>query len=561
MRIVLMVIVLAMLNGLAGGVANAQEGTQGRKSPFRDELLTGENYAKIQNGMTAAEVKEILGPARSSSSSGGSHDTSMTWRPRNDTKHHVEVHFKDGKVVSKATNMDFAAMAAKAMEKGLKGNFEMLHPGMSEQEVTAIMGQPTKTDRASAGRSGFTWLAGEKFAFVVFQDGKATEMDCSEMPPRNREITQANYQRIHLGMTLGEVQGVFGEAEEKQEDSGSERYTWREGKKTLMVVMRGGKMTAKTSTVKNTPLVQFEKTEEDRFGAALANLSSMNKDQQLKALEFLRNEPFDPAKAEEVSKALNRPLVSKDAAVAKDAAHTALKWATQENSAHFLRIIERPVGKSVGDKNREGIPQALEILAKIREPAAVPHMCRLLRDFFLRDDAANSLRKMGPELAEKELQKYVNDQNPDTRKGAGEVLEEFQDGGGFRMKTALGELKSPSQNLRSLAAQQIGRMYVHPKRKQEVARALEPLLKDSDANVAMFAAKALARWGGVENEAALIAALSAKSPEVRLEAAGALREMGTSKSLGELEKLSEDTDKRVALAAKEAVIGIKTRKG
>src|SRR4051794_5993532 len=68
------------------------------------DLLTAENYAKIQPGMTKEQAREILGPWRSSVTAAGSTDVTLGWRPRGDSKHRVEVHFHDGKVVSKSTN-------------------------------------------------------------------------------------------------------------------------------------------------------------------------------------------------------------------------------------------------------------------------------------------------------------------------------------------------------------------------------------------------------------------------------------------------------------------------
>jgi outer membrane protein assembly factor BamE (lipoprotein component of BamABCDE complex) len=63
-----------------------------------EELLTTENYAKIEKGMTKEEVKEILGAWKSSATSGK--DTTLTWRRKDDGSQRIEVHFKDGKVLS-----------------------------------------------------------------------------------------------------------------------------------------------------------------------------------------------------------------------------------------------------------------------------------------------------------------------------------------------------------------------------------------------------------------------------------------------------------------------------
>src|SRR5947207_805392 len=86
-------------------------------SPFKDELLTSENYAKIENGMTKDQVKEILGPWRSAMSSGSTHDSTLSWKPSGDSKHHIDVQFKEGIVVGKSTNIDFAGQAVAAAKQ------------------------------------------------------------------------------------------------------------------------------------------------------------------------------------------------------------------------------------------------------------------------------------------------------------------------------------------------------------------------------------------------------------------------------------------------------------
>jgi hypothetical protein len=425
----------------------------------KEDRLTADNYGKIQNGMTTAEVKEILGPPQLTVTSGSNHDSSMEWRTKTPPVHKIEVRFREGAVVSKSTSIDFAAQAAKAALAQLKPNFEKLSLGMTEQEVQA------QVDRASAGRSGMTWLLDQKFAYVIFQDGKAIELDCSEVVAPNRDISPANYRRIHVGMELAGVEAILGPAAEKNDQSGSDRYTWHQGKVTLAVVVRNGKVTAKTSSIKDVPLVHFEKTADDRFDAALANLTSADAAKHLRAVEFFDGAPLDPARADEVARLLVRSLASKDARITRAAEQALRKWATKESVDYFLKIIDHPLLERNGrEKNMGQIALALDILARLKEPAAVPGMVRMLKHFFNRSDAIEALKRMGPELAEKELLKYVNDPIGPVRQSVEEILQEFRDGGP-RLPTYLRDLKSPSWELRLGAVQEIGKMYVHPRRR------------------------------------------------------------------------------------------------
>jgi HEAT repeat protein len=185
-------------------------------------------------------------------------------------------------------------------------------------------------------------------------------------------------------------------------------------------------------------------------------------------------------------------------------------------------------------------------------------MVKMLRSFFDRSNAADALKRLGPERAETELQKVANDRDANVSAAAREILAEFKDGGP-ELARQLKNLSSPTREMRLLAAQEIGKMYANPRRRAEVARALEARLTDEDGNVAQAAANALARWGAAENEAALIKALEHRSADVRLAVVKALHEVGTPKSIAALEPLEQDKDKRVTGAAREAVTAIESR--
>src|SRR3954463_6075279 len=86
---------------------------QAATPPAKEDHLTADNYAKIQNGMTTAEVKEILGPPRLTITSASNHDATMEWRPKTEPMHKIDVQFHEGAVVSKSTNIELAPPATK----------------------------------------------------------------------------------------------------------------------------------------------------------------------------------------------------------------------------------------------------------------------------------------------------------------------------------------------------------------------------------------------------------------------------------------------------------------
>jgi HEAT repeat protein len=394
----------------------------------RDAKLTAENYAKIEPGMSVAQVKEILGPPRSTVTSGSSHDMTMTWFLSEERGHKLEIRFTSGVVVSKFSNLSVTAPPKPAIE---------------------------------------------------------------EVNPKTP----------------------------KQADA-----------------------------------------PQDKFDAALADLSATNVMKHLRAIEFFAKTPLDDKRASEVSHLLIKSMSSKDMRISSEAEHALRKWATKEDADYFLKIIQRPQRDKNGmEKHLGQVSLALDVLARLKEPAAVGPMVKLLKNFFNRSDAAEALKRMGPELAEKELQKAANDSSADVRLAVQEILAEFKDGGP-ELARALKDLNAPKWEVRIQGVQQIGKMYVHPRRRAEVARALEARLADENGSVAQAAAHSLARWGAAENEPALIKVLGHASAEVRLAAVEALHAMGTAKAVAALESLGQDNDKRVAGASLEAVAAIEARK-
>jgi HEAT repeat protein len=418
---------LLFITGFAVKVCAAE--TKPARANAREAKLTAEHYAKIEPGMTAAEVKEILGPPRSTVTSSANHDVTMTWFLSGDRGHKLDVRFTNGVVVSKFSNLSVTAPPKPAAADPVK----------------------PKTDKHS---------------------------DAPAYP----------------------------------------------------------------------------------FDAALADLLSRDVKKHVRAIEFFEKTPFDEARAGEVGRRLVKDMMSKEARVSMAAGNAAPRWATKENADAFLAIIDHPQREKNGMEKHVGqIAIALDVLARLKEPAAVPPMVKMLRSFFDRSNAAEALKRMGPELAEKELQKVVNDRDANVSTAAREILAEFKDGGP-ELARNLKDLTAPEWETRIQAVHQIGKMYAHPQRRAEVARALEARLADENPNVVQAAANALARWGAAENEPALIEALGHASAEVRLATVKALHEIGTSKAAAALMPLEQDKDKRVAGAALDAVAAIHARK-
>jgi HEAT repeat protein/outer membrane protein assembly factor BamE (lipoprotein component of BamABCDE complex) len=577
----LFVFALCILSWSATAFSAAKPAAPAGKAPAltpADEKLTSENYDKIKPGMTKDEVEEILGKSKS-----GGHDSSgnafADWPLKTDRKHKITVNYKNGVVVSKSTTIDFAAIAAAdtaaknkaaadanraamtTAASALAANYAKLKPGMTEQQVQDILGATgVQFVKASAGRSALVWEYPDgRFAYVIFQDGKATSMDCSEVPPADHHLSIGLLRRIHLGMDLATVQKLMGSDGEATPINNGVRHKWKEGREDIVVITQNDKVSQIFGTMEKKPLVSFEKTADDKLAEAIALLTSATDKKEIKkGLDILNRTPIDPARKVEVSKLIDRHMKDKDSAVV-EAAHKALqRWATKENVPTLLAMLSRPLSKDPTDKNRENMPLAIEVLGNLQEPQAVPHLVNKLKDFFSKDDVSLALKKIGPAAAEPELRKLASQHKDAVRDRAEQILAEFKDGGPF-LPSTIKHLKDPSQDLRGVAADEISKMYVHPARRAEVTRALLPVVADPHWVAALHACNAMARWGTAENEPALIAALGNANADVRAAAAHALQNWGTAKSLPALEPLTQDKDGKVALAAGDAIAVIKAR--
>ncbi|WP_237722686.1 HEAT repeat domain-containing protein [Singulisphaera acidiphila] len=126
------------------------------------------------------------------------------------------------------------------------------------------------------------------------------------------------------------------------------------------------------------------------------------------------------------------------------------------------------------------------------------------------------------------------------------ILEDFTD-------QALSDLKSPTLHLRKQA---LARLKNAPPndRRDEVAKAVEPMLSDPDGFCRADAAKALAVWGGSENTPALLKSLKDPAFNVRWAILDALRDMRDPKAAEALiDYLMTSNDRGKAAEALKAI--------
>jgi hypothetical protein len=398
-------------------------------------------------------------------------------------------------------------------------------------------------------------------------------------PAESPQLTRENFDRVTAGMTKVQVIEILGKNRSSVSSGGDVTLGWhfpndaghraevhfKDGvvvsKHSSIDWAKHGDATAKPAAA--TKPVEVEAKPPDPLAKYLAALRSTDAKRAANAMHALAGKERDDDAAPEVSRLAERWYAKGDLGAKMEARACLKVWCTRENSAYFIGVLERH-GRTDGRKagGAVDVDFALDILTRLRDPAAVPAIARLLGRFFDRDGAAKALVALGPELAQAEVLKYANHKDADVAAAARKVLASFKTPPAELLARNLADLKSPVSDKRLWAAQAIERLDVVAARRAEVAAALEPLLADRYAWPAHAAAAALVKWGTAANEPSLVKALSHASPDMRRLAAEALKSCGTAKALPALEALAAKPDAvhpEVAKAAREAIAGIRGR--
>jgi outer membrane protein assembly factor BamE (lipoprotein component of BamABCDE complex) len=514
--------------------------------------LTRENYLRIKVGTTSREeVIAMFGPPTRTDKVRTT--THLIWK-QDRTEVRV-VLGKGDRVSTKSNKQDWpdderTIAAEKARER--KTKLDKVELGMSEEEVTKVMGEPTKTERASAGRSGFLWEDGEDFALVLFRDKKAAVKDSSLLPPASKDITRALFERVRLGMTKAQVNALLGPPTEPNGDD----PVWRQGSKYIALRFLGGKdaVGVRGSSEQKTPLISFPKTDRDRLDAALAELRTLDAKRRRDAFNQVLSVPYLEDRAAEVSRVAQSATADKDTFVRQGAGNVLKRWATKEAASAALAVLNRPASAKLDDPYRDKRPLATAVLVKLREPAAVAPLCKLLHSFFDRNDAEEALKDLGPELVMKELAKHK------TARGYLEVTKAFKEDANIVMTRCVEGLKSMDPFRRVTALSRLIHLPVEPKSREEIVTLLEGQLAEKALYNAHLAATLLAKWGSAKNEPALLKALGeTESNEMKVAVCRALAEFGTKEAIPALRALSRELDVDVYGAAEKAIAAIEGR--
>jgi HEAT repeat protein len=231
---------------------------------------------------------------------------------------------------------------------------------------------------------------------------------------------------------------------------------------------------------------------------ALADLKG-DQVRKLFGLQWLtRNQP-DETRRVEVAHTLEPLLDGTDKLVRSSTAHVLVTWSTPEQVPTLVRLLE--------DAQSDVRGYAADALGSLKDERAIEPLAQRLLDRADRPRAARALIALGP-VVDREAQKYLRNDDKSVREEAGRILKEIDRlTPDLELTQIVMRLKDRNARDRRDAANALTRADANNARRGEVAKALEPLLDDSDLGVRADGMRALALWATQENVPALIAAL------------------------------------------------------
>ena len=158
---------------------------------------------------------------------------------------------------------------------------------------------------------------------------------------------------------------------------------------------------------------------------------------------------------------------------------------------------------------------AVEALTRLKDERAAAVLAAQLPNFFRRQDVARALQSLGP-VAEKEVVKYVHHKDGGARQTASQLLKGYNTKDDVLITQHVADLGSTEAETKRLAAEDLAKLKVDPKRKDEVGRALDPLLTDVDGRLRFAAVNALGTWAIKENARTLAKALDDRGVQDRV---------------------------------------------
>jgi hypothetical protein len=233
---------------------------------------------------------------------------------------------------------------------------------------------------------------------------------------------------------------------------------------------------------------------------SIDNALTMLRDEQIRrrqnAADWLTDRAPDPTRQKEVAQALE-PLLD-DGQTREQGARALARWATKENVPALSKALDYEGGNAWRP--------ILEALTRLKDARAAAVLAAQLGVFPRGEDASRALQAVGP-AAEKEVVKYIHHKDFGARQKASQLLKRYNTKDEVVIGQCVADLGSNEMETKRLAAEDLAKVKLDPGRKDEVARALDPLLTDTDGRLRRAAVDALGTWAIQENALGLAKAL------------------------------------------------------
>jgi HEAT repeat protein len=269
---------------------------------------------------------------------------------------------------------------------------------------------------------------------------------------------------------------------------------------------------------------------------ALADLKAGDANRARPSADWLAKAPVEEARQAEVAQKLE-PFLD-DRQVRDHAAKALATWATKENVPALIRALESDSG---------AVKQsAMDTLARLKDERAAAPLAKHMANFFDRGNASKALQALGP-VAEMEVVKYAFDADGGTQGEARKILESYKTKESVYITQALVDLKKNDNNRRLNVAIWLEKAAVDETLRGDVAKALEPLLRENDGRTRDQALQALKTWATKDNVPALLKQLTHQDGNVRklsMEVLGGLKDERAVVPIGE--RLLNFFDRQVA---------------
>jgi hypothetical protein len=171
---------------------------------------------------------------------------------------------------------------------------------------------------------------------------------------------------------------------------------------------------------------------------------------------------------------------------------------------------ELPTVVALLDKTKVPHKQLLRALGEIQDPRCAP----VLGSWFLKEGrpVSAAFQKLGPELCEKEVLKFLHHPDRNAHAEARKILEAFKTSDDALVDQTLLDLKAAEAKRRFAAAGWVEQRDTQAPRRTELAKAVEPLVTEREAEVFKPAIKALRKLGSADNIPAMDAFLKSGIP-------------------------------------------------